>query len=197
MKKTKVLTILIITVAAIIALISISAVIAYMFRQSSEFTNVFVPADVECEVVETFEANKKTSVKVKNTGNIDAYIRLRVVAYWQDSKGNAVARTSPELKFGSDWTYDKTKWIYDEANATFYHITPDKADEKTAELLVVSGSFSGIEITPVVEKFNGVNYTYHPVIVFIAEAIQSQPGESVAKWKVTVDSNGNITAVEP
>ena len=195
MKKTKVLTILIITIVAVVALISISVVVAYMFKQSPEFNNEFVPAVVDCKVVETFEENKKTSVKVENTGNIESYIRLRVVTYWQDSKGNPVARTSPEIKFDTEWKYDASKWIYDEANNTFYHKTPVDAGYKTSELLTLGSGFDGIQMSSVEEVVGGVKYTYHPVIVFIAEAIQSEPDNAVEKWDVTVDSAGNITAI--
>lgn len=195
MKKNKVLTILIITIAAVVALISISVVVAYMFKQSPEFNNEFVPAVVDCKVVETFVESKKTSVKVENTGNIRSYIRLRVVTYWQDSKGNPVARTSPEIEFGTQWKYDESEWIYDEENKTFYHKAPVDAGKETSELLALGSDFSGIQLSPVVEEVSGVNYTYHPVIVFIAEAIQSEPGSAVKKWDVTVDSAGNITAI--
>ena len=159
-----------------------------MLRESSDITNVFVPANVDCEVIEIFEDNKKTSIKVENKSNIKTYIRLRVVAYWQDSKGNVVARTSPEIKFGSNWQYDTENWFYDSIEKTFYHKSPVLAGDLTSELLKNS-----IVLNAVTEDVNGVEFTYHPVITFIAEAVQAEPNGAVTDaWGISVDSNGKL-----
>lgn len=191
MKNKKIFTIAIISVITVVALLSVSSVLAYMFKQSETLDNQFVPADVQCAVTETFEDDVKTSVKVENTGNIESYIRLRVVAYWQDSKGNAVAITAPEIKFGGEWKYDSDNWIYDEGEKTFYHKTPVPAHELTSELF--DDGFSGIKLEKKTVTFDGQKYTYHPVITFIAEAVQSVPTNAVIEiWTVSLDSNGNI-----
>jgi hypothetical protein len=45
----------------------------------------------------------------------------------------------------------------------------------------------------VVDK--NVTFTYHSVVEFIVEGIQSAPGEAaVEAWRVELDANGNITA---
>lgn len=196
MKKRKILIPIIVAVAVIAIVVSVSSVIAYMFRKSPELTNNFVPAEVNCNVVETFADNKKTSVMVENTGNVKAYIRMRVVTLWQDSKGNPVGRTSPAIKFGSDWKYDAANWIYDPKEMTFYHKSPVEVGQTTKDLLKLEGSFEGIKLNAVTETYDGVNYTYHPTIVFISEAIQSAPDDAVTKWDVTLDSNGNISGLK-
>lgn len=186
----------------ILVTVSTTVVMAYMFRKTPTVNNQFDPANVSCQIEETFtNQTTKTSVKVKNTSNIDSYIRLRVVTYWVDSKGNVVARTAPENKFGKTdgWNYNTDDWLYDSANQTFYHKAPvsPKADKNlTAELLKRSISLSIVE-----ETVNGIRYTYHPVIEFIAEAIQSKPvppaveydKSPISKWGVTVDATGIIT----
>ena len=194
--KNKSILISILLVAVAVSALVIG-VIAYMYRQSPELENVFVPANVTCTVRETFENNAKTSVKVENTGDIEVYIRLRVVAYWQDSKGNIVAKTSPTLKFDGEWGYNSTDWIYDKANQTFYHKKPVAVDGLTAELIPASKSISLEPIsTP---DSNGIIFTYNPVITFVAEAIQSLPKDAdgaVSKWGVTLDANGNIVSID-
>lgn len=189
MKKTKfpILYILLI-ISAIVIFVSVSAVMAYMLRESSDITNVFIPANVDCEVVEIFETNIKKSVKVENESNIQAYIRLRVVTYWQDSKGNVVARNSPEIKFGTDWQYDTDNWIYDANENTFYYKHPVDAGAMTSELLSNS-----IQLNAVEEDVNGVKFTYKPVITFIAEAVQADPKEAVTDaWEIQVDADGKL-----
>lgn len=189
MKKPKIpILYIVLIISAIVIFVSVSAVMAYMLRESSDITNVFVPANVDCEVIEIFEDNKKTSIKVENKSNIKTYIRLRVVAYWQDSKGNVVARTSPEIKFGSNWQYDTENWFYDSIEKTFYHKSPVLAGDLTSELLKNS-----IVLNAVTEDVNGVEFTYHPVITFIAEAVQAEPNGAVTyAWGVDVDSNGKL-----
>ena len=194
MKKRKILTVVIIlTLIALVIAVSISAVIAYMYRQSEELVNTFVPADVSCRVDEVFENNTKTSVKITNTSNIEAYLRMRVVTYWEDSKGNAVAWTSPEIKFGSDWKYNTEDWIYDAANYTFYYTVPVDVNGSTAELLAPG---TKITMEPVIKSDGKIEFTYYPVMEFVAEAIQSKPGNAVASsWEVVLDANGKITGV--
>ena len=103
-------------IAAVV--VSVSSVVAYMVKRTQQLDNQFIPAQVQCTVKEEFESDIKTSVKVQNTGNIEAYVRLRIVTYWQDSKGNTVGLTAPEIKFGGDWKYDTDNWIYDETEKT-------------------------------------------------------------------------------
>ena len=193
MDKRKSLILLLIVVVAIVSALLIPAAVALMLRKSPNFNNSFIPAQVSCAVDETFDGNKKTSVKVDNTSNIPVYIRLRVVTYWQDSKGNVVARTSPVNQFGSEWKYDDTNWLYDAKEQTFYCKKPVGVGEETAELLKLQDTFQGIQLTPKTETYNGVDFVYYPVIEFVAEAIQSQPGKAVTEsWKVTLDGEGHI-----
>jgi hypothetical protein len=193
MKNKNNFIILMIAVVAVVVA-SVSTVVAYIFKKSQVVENQFVPAAVQCAVKETFKDDTKSSVKVENTGNIEAYIRLRVVTYWQDSKGNVVGLTAPEIKFGDTWKYDTEKWIYDADEKTFYHKAPVAAEALTSELF--EDGFSGIKLEKKTVTFDGQDYIYHPVITFMAEAIQSVPSNAVAEtWKVTLDGNGNITAL--
>ncbi|MBR6506762.1 MAG: hypothetical protein IKT37_04080 [Clostridia bacterium] len=196
MKKPKIpILYIVLIISAIVIFVSVSAVMAYMLRESSDITNVFVPANVDCEVIEIFEDNKKTSIKVENKSNIKTYIRLRVVAYWQDSKGNIVVREEggPEIEFGTKWTYDTEKWFYDAAEKTFYYKSAVNVGASTSELLKLGGTFDGIQLNAVTKDVNGVDFTYHPVITFIAEAVQAEPNGAVTyAWGVDVDSNGNL-----
>jgi hypothetical protein len=187
----------IIIVGAILIVASVSVTVAYIIIRSPEITNLFVPAKIDCQVLETETVIDgvvtKKSVRVQNTGNCDAYIRVRVVTYWEDSKGNLVARTSPENKFDGDWKYNDAAWIYDDTNQTFYHKAPIGANDVTAELL--GSGFDGITLKPEsVEQEGNVTFTYYPVVEFIVEGIQGAPDTAVTEsWGVTLDSNGNIT----
>ena len=66
-------------------------------------TNSMVPGQVPIEIKEDIKDNVKESITIKNTGNIDAYIRVAVVANKVDKDGNITIGTAPTLELGADW----------------------------------------------------------------------------------------------
>lgn len=175
MKKHRILPVLLI-ISLVVSLILCGTVIAYMFRQTEYKDNEFVPANVSCKVVEEFDGTQKTSIQVQNTGNIDAYLRVRFISYWVDADGNIVAKPSsmPEINIATGWING--------ANNTYYYKTPVSPTEQTDSLLSSPITLEKDE--------NG----YMQVIEVFAEAIQSKPHNAVTdSWKVTLDTNGYIT----
>ena len=193
MKQKNAIRLLILIVGLTVVIASISVSVAYMLTRSDILTNIFVPAKVSCKVVEEGTGTSQTSVKVQNTGDTDVYVRVRVVTYWEDSKGNPVALTSPENGFGTTpatWKYNEADWIYDKENQTFYYKASVKAGQTTDELLT-----GAIQLAVKEEDHEGnVKFTYHQVVEFIAEVIQSSPDDAVIDaWGVTLDGNDQIT----
>ena len=196
-RSNKLLTALAVVIVLVIVVTSISAVVAYMIKRSDEVKNTFVPAKIDYNVVENFDGEIKTSVKVQSTSNVDTYIRVKVITYWQDSKGNIVGRTSPTVGFtannGGAWKYNTDDWLYDATNQTFYYKTTLAPHATTDDILNLTGAFGGIELESVTEG-DAVKFTYHPVVTFIVEGVQANPNNAVTEcWGVTLDSNGNIT----
>ena len=193
MKQKNAIRLLILIVGLTVVIASISVSVAYMLTRSDILTNIFVPAKVSCKVLEEGTGTSQTSVKVQNTGDTDVYVRVRVVTYWEDSKGNPVALTSPENGFGTTpatWKYNEADWIYDKENQTFYYKASVKAGQTTDELLT-----GAIQLAVKEEDHEGnVKFTYHQVVEFIAEVIQSSPDDAVKEaWGVTLDGNDQIT----
>ena len=176
MKKHIILPIIRITVLAV-SLVLFGTVLAYMFRQTEYLDNEFTPANVSCSVVEEFDGVQKASIRVQNTGNIDAYLRVRLVSYWVDADGNIVAKPSelPEITPASGWIKG--------ANNTYYYRTPVAPSNLSETLL---------SAPIILEKDeNG----YLQVVEVFAEAIQSKPlGAVTDSWGVNIDSNGNIVS---
>jgi hypothetical protein len=189
----------------LVAAVLTTAVNAFMINRSQTFYNKFVPASVKCEIKEVFSedtnTNTKSSIQVKNTGNTDAYIRVRLVFHWEDSKGNVVGRNmdlSESIKDfssieGFDSYFKSDDWVIDGDNYTYYYKEPVAPEGFTRELLKKS-----ITMGPYLDtKADGVTYYYYPVIEVLAEAVQSNPAEAVEEaWSVEVGSNGIITGMK-
>lgn len=66
-------------------------------------TNSMVPGNVPITIDEKINGTTKESITIQNTGNIDAYIRVAVVANKVDKDGNITVGTAPTLELGADW----------------------------------------------------------------------------------------------
>lgn len=167
-------------VFAAIVLVCIGSVNAYMRKQTQVVENVFVPANVSCQVVETFTNNRdKTDVAIKNTSSINAYLRLRFVTYWIDSYGDIVYAEPATLNVD----YDSANWIV--KDNIYYYKDPVAPGEVTTDLLK-----TGAKITLTTSG------NYRQVVEVFAEAIQSLPEKAVTEsWGATV-SGGKITAIK-
>ena len=186
----------------LVAAVLTTAVNAFMINRSQTFRNKFVPASVKCEIEEQFsEAEKtKTSIKVENTGNTDAYIRVRLVFHWEDSKGNVVGKNMDPTVSIDDFKgdlgsyFNSSEWVKGEDDYTYYYKKPVAPGGLTAELLNEKIKMYHYEHTVQIDSKTTVTYYYYPVIEVLAEAVQSKPVEAVKEaWSVEVDSSGTIT----
>lgn len=184
--KKSIVALLVVLVLLVTAL-PIGSTVALYFQRPEPITSELIPAVVDCEVVETFADGVKSAVAVKNTSNIPAYLRVRVVSYWQNSKGEIVGRTPvyPLIP------YDSVNWLYDEGEKTYYYIYPVDVDMATPTLLQ-SGEVIRME-DPDPETFAGATYNYYHVVEFIAEAVQATPTKAAAEsWGLVIGDDGVI-----
>ena len=153
-----------------------TGVYSFMLKQTQPIHNEFVKAHVDCEITKTPNSGDIDSITVTNTGNIDAYIRVRFSSHWVDNNGNIVAKESVYPTF----TYDESKWI--KKGQTYYYKNPVDVLKTTDELL-------GSKIELLQED------GYKQVVEVFAEAIQFKPSEAVqTSWHVVVE-DGVITSV--
>ena len=192
----------------LVAAVLTTAVNAFMINRSQTFYNKFVPASVKCEIEEQFSdstvTSTKSSIQVKNTGNTDAYIRVRLVFHWEDSKGNVVGKNmdlSESIKDfsseGFDSYFKSEDWVIDGDNYTYYYKEPVAPEGFTSELLNKDITMGPYVHTVQIDSKTTVTYYYYPVIEVLAEAVQSNPAEAVTEaWPVTLDSSGNISGMK-
>jgi len=171
-------------VAMLVLTMASGSVFAYMKSKTPVVENTIIPAFVNCEVNETFANNEKTSIKVKNTGNIDAYLRVCFVTYWEnkDENGNAIIVSKPSkdivnLPCGNNWMAGSNNiYYYTKAVAPGAEVEFLRDGEKIILEVDANGNRQVLEV--------------------FAEAIQALPIDAVKEsWKVTFDGNGLISVV--
>lgn len=69
---------------------------------NDDVTNTMEPGNVPIKIDEEISGTTKTKITIQNTGNIDAYIRVAVVANKVDKDGNITIGTAPTLNLNTD-----------------------------------------------------------------------------------------------
>lgn len=170
---------LIVALCLLISVCAAGGVYAYLTASTAPISNEFVPATVTCSVEESFVGGVKSDVKVRNTGNIDAYIRATVVATFVADDGKVLA-TAPEV--GVDYTiaWGASGWKQG-TDGYWYHTKAVRPNETTMPLIGAAQQSS-------VSAPSG--YRLH--IQILATAVQAAPDSAVQEaWGVRV-SNGEI-----
>lgn len=168
---------------SIIALLTIVAgtTIAYLYTNTDPITNTFTPTKVNTTIEEDPGTVKK-NVKVKNTGDIDAYIRATVIVTWKDTSGNVYA-TAPEEDTDYTVTWTKNGWV--EGSDGYYYYTSK----------VAAGGSTGVLLTNCKPVDGKAPAGYHLSVEILASAIQAEPSDAVkTAWGST--NGGSVTGVD-
>lgn len=171
------LTAMVIATALLLAL-AISGTVAWLTTKGAPITNTFNPSKVACDVTESFNGTVKSSVNVKNTGDIDAFIRVKLVTYRTNAQGQHIGGTAelPEFTPGAGWV----------AYNGYYYYTKPVAPNTLPENALIDS----IELKASYDDADGGKQA----IDVMAEAIQSVPAQAVGQaWGVTI-SPGSVAA---
>lgn len=154
--------------------LAVGGTIAWLIDKDSPLVNTFDPSKVTCEVQEKFDGKVKSDVNVKNTGDIDAFIRVKLVTYRTNDAGQHIGGTAalPQFTLGANWI---------EYNGYYYYTLPVAPGDKPATKLTDS-----MTLTESYDDADGG----HQSIDVMAEAIQSVPAEAVRQaWGVSIAPN--------
>lgn len=163
---------LIITILCLcIVTCAVGGVVAYLTSRTEPVTNEFVPAKVSCVVEEIFEGGVKNDVKIRNTGNVDAYIRVSVVANFVSDDGKVLA-TAPQE--GTDYMVVWNPHGWKKGTDGFWYckqaVAPDGLTPMLIESAVAVSAPAGYRLN----------------IQILATAIQSAPDAAVQEaWGIT------------
>ncbi len=162
----------------VVTTVTVGGTVAYLTTNTAPVVNTFEPSHVTCEVTENFNGETKSNVNVKNTSDIDAYIRVKLVTYRVNDAGQHIGGVAeiPNFTPGDGWV---------KYGEYYYYTSPVAKDAKPATNLIGS-----INLTDKYADADGGKQ----VIEVMAEAIQSEPAAAVGEaWGVTI-SAGSVTA---
>lgn len=180
-RRNKKLILLISVVAILILALTAGTTLAWLKASSGPVVNTFTPARVTSQVEESIKDGVKSDVRIKNTSNIDAYIRAIVVINWVDKDGN-IAAQKPVKGTGYTIEYNLTSNGWWQGNDGYYYYSSAVAPEDLTGVLIK-------ECKAVADK---APEGYSLSVEIIADAIQSVPDKAVSDaWNVTV-ADGKI-----
>ena len=155
---------------------AVGGTIAWMTAQTNHVTNIFEIAKVTTEVVEERNEEVKENVKIKNTGDTDAYIRAAVVVTWQNANGEVygqapVADQDYTIQFNTTEQRDSKnnpgKWTL--AADGFYYWSGPVAPKALTGVLITSCS----PVAGQTPEGYGLN------VEIIGSGIQAMPADAV------------------
>lgn len=166
--------------------VTVGGTLAWLAAHTDPVTNTFKMGEVTPKVEESFVPDKgtvKENVRVQNQGDVPAYIRVALVATWEDENGNVKPASLSDLTitWGGEGGNLGDGWI--QIGEYYYHQAPVNGQAYTGYLIKEA-------------KVDGTKEPagYHMNLQVIADSIQAIP-TSVVKdtWVVNLDGNGNIT----
>ena len=188
---------------ALLILITVGTTLALVFTKTGDVENTFKPSRVACAVVEGTNdpvehsnvdtGNVKEAVKIKNTGDTDAFIRVAVVVNWMSADGKKVWAQKPikDTDYTINYNLSEDGW-FDGGDGFYYYskaVSPTAPNNLT-EVLISNAALKSSATVPVGTD----NTKYYLSIEIVASAIQSTPTDVVkGEWGVTVNSNGEIS----
>lgn len=159
--------------------LAVGGTIAWLIDKDSPLVNTFDPSKVTCEVQEKFDGKVKSDVNVKNTGDIDAFIRVKLVTYRTNDAGQHIGGTAalPQFTLGANWV---------EYNGYYYYTLPVAPGDNPATKLT--------DIMTLTESYDDADGGHQSIDV-MAEAIQSVPEDAVkAAWGAgfSINADGSL-----
>lgn len=178
-KNTRIITLLI--ALLLFSALAVGGTVAWLTANTGNVANTFTPSHVACRVDESFNSTTgvKSNVNVTNTGDTEAYIRVKLVTYRVNAQGQHIGGTAtiPTFTPGTNWV---------KSGDYYYYTLPVAANGGTPANPLIGEP--GIALIKYDDADGGKQ-----AIEVMAEAIQSKPKDAVeSSWNVTVGSDGNL-----
>ena len=170
----------------ILACAAVSGSLAWLISTPEPVVNTFTPGAVTIQVDETFNGTTKSYVRIKNTGDVPAYIRVALVPAWVDDEGNIAAKPASlklnddcNIAWGKDGSGYEADWFI--GSDGFYY----------CKTVIEPGASTPILIKSCTVKDGEHKYDFE--LQIIASAVQSLPTSTVGEvWPVVVGPDGTL-----
>ena len=174
----------------ILACAAVSGSLAWLTSTPEHVVNSFIPGAVTIQVDEKFDGSTKSDVRIKNTGNVPAYIRVALVPAWVDDEGNIAAKPASlklnddcNIAWGEDGNGYEADWFI--GSDGFYYCKTVIEPGKSTPILIKSCTVKDGE------------HEYDFELQVIASAVQSLPTSTVETvWPVVVCTDGTLAKTE-
>lgn len=171
---------LLIVALALILTVAVGSTVAYLATRTDSKVNTFTPSQVSCEVTEKFDGETKTNVNVRNTSDIYAFIRVKLVTYRVNDENQHIGGIAeiPAFAPGAGWV---------KSGEYYYYTLPVAPGDSPAADLISSMKLA--------DKYDDVDGGKQAIDV-MAEAIQSVPEEAVkAAWGAgfAINADGSLS----
>ena len=187
-KGKKIKTVILFAALLIVIGAAVNGTVAFLFTNTGDVINTFVPGSVTGEITETFNSDSKTSAKIKNTGNVTAYVRVAVAGTEVDEQGHVIGDL-PVAGF-----IDASKW---DLVGGYYYFKGSVAPGAYTEDLLASG---------IPLKITDGTGTHLYQVTIAAQLIQAEGGRSdgtpavTDAWKMSysagLEAGGSWTAAQ-
>ena len=179
-----------VVLAALLVLVLgiVGTTLAWLTDKTTDLTNTFEYAKVSCEVLETVSDDRttKSDVRIKNTGNTDAYIRVTYVVTIRDDNGNILYDAYETEKFQKymenleSKISDAPPWQRG-SDGYWYYMLPVAPNKETEANLFRD------KIFPLFIEINGKKAETY--VEILASAVQAMPTNAVTEaWGATVQT---------
>lgn len=158
--------------AAFVGALATGGTLAWLTTDAAPLKNSFTPAQVTCAVDTHFDASamKLTNVRIRNTGDASAYLRVRLVTYRRNAAGGIIggAAAVPAFAPGSGWKQEGDYYYY-------------------ADPVPVGGSTAALIEECTLETYGDGE---SQALEILAEAVQSTPARAVQEAWGRVPADG-------
>lgn len=159
--------------------------LAYLVTSTDALVNVFDVPNFDTGISEDFsDGQVKNDVKIQNTGDVDAYVRVMVVVTWVKDKSEIYPQIPVEnTDYKITWTTDSA-WVKGK-DGYWYYTKPIAPNAETAVLFT--------DCEPAEGKAAPDGYSLS--VEILSQSIQAVPAEAVEEaWKISI-SEGKVTEV--
>lgn len=166
--------------------VAVGGTAAYIATQTQNLTNVFKPGKMSIDIHEEVKPGEKSNVKVVNTGDAPAYVRVYVTVSWQNANGDILAEI-PENGVDYNMTFikDTDKWFLG-SDGYYYYSEPLETESSGNPGYFTEGSLLECKTTEQIGE-------YSIAVNIMAQCIQADPQEAVTEaWTAVEVVDGKL-----